>query len=401
MSSPSSRSGVADGPSPVLNELLEEVELIDHHVHSVARGTIAPREFVAMISESDRQSAADAAGMDTQLGIAIRRWCGPLLGLERSAPAEAYLEVRCGRSNEEVASLLLPAAGFERLLVDTGHRGDELVGLDELGRMADAPVDPVVRLEALAEAVAADCSGPAAFAPGFREVLARESAGAVGLKTIVAYRHGLDFDPSPPTDAEVGTAVERWLRVRDADRAVARLTDPVVLRFIIWEGARTGLPLQVHAGYGDPDLDLHRADPLLLTEFLRATEDVCPVLLLHNYPFHRNAGYLAQMFHHVFLDVGLAVNHTGAQSAQLIAESLEVAPLTKVLFSSDAWGAPELHLLGSWLFRRGMARVIGSFVAAGDWSPEDARRAVALVGSENARRVYRLDASRRPRGVDA
>ena len=37
-----------------------------------------------------------------------------------------------------------------------------------------------------------------------------------------------------------------------------------------------------------------------------------PVLLLHNYPFQRHAGYLAQVFDHVHLDVGLAVHNTGA-----------------------------------------------------------------------------------------
>jgi predicted TIM-barrel fold metal-dependent hydrolase len=96
------------------------------------------------------------------------------------------------------------------------------------------------------------------------------------------------------------------------------------------------------------------------------------------------------MFPHVYMDVGLAINYTGAQSPQVIAESLEVAPFTKILFSSDAWGLPELHLLGSWLFRRGMARVLGSWVDRGDWSPADAERVIRLVAGENARRVYRL-----------
>jgi len=155
--------------------------------------------------------------------------------------------------------------------------------------------------------------------------------------------------------------------------------------------ALTGRPLQIHTGYGDSDLDLHRSDPLLLTDFLRATEHTCPVLLLHTYPFQRNAGYLAQMFPHVFVDVGLAVNYVGAQGPQVIAESLEVAPFTKVLFSSDAWGVPELHLLGSWLFRRGLARVLGDWVARDDWSLSDAERVVGLVAGGNARRVYHLD----------
>ena len=78
------------------------------------------------------------------------------------------------------------------------------------------------------------------------------------------------------------------------------------------------------------------------------------------------------MFPHVYMDIGLGVNHTGVQSEQLIAEMLEVAPFRKILFSSDAWGLPELHLLGSWLFRRGLSRVLGRWVVAGDWSLGDA-----------------------------
>jgi predicted TIM-barrel fold metal-dependent hydrolase len=301
--------------------------------------------------------------------------------------ADTYLEHRRGMRNEEVGAALLPAAGFGHLLVDTGYRGDQLLGIDELGRLAGAPTSRIVRLEGLAEQVALGGSTAKSFAGDFRAALAREVASAVGLKSIIAYRFGLDFDPAPPTNAEVRRRAGPWLRAVAASGR-ARLVDPVLLRFVLWEGARTGLPLQVHSGYGDPDLDLHRADPLRMTDFLRATEDVCPVLLLHNYPYHRNAGYLAQMFHHVHMDVGLAVNYTGAQSGQLLAESLEVAPFTKVLFSSDAWGVPELHLLGSWLFRRGMARVVGSWVASGDWSLADAERTIALVAAENARRVY-------------
>ncbi len=126
----------------------------------------------------------------------------------------------------------------------------------------------------------------------------------------------------------------------------------------------------------------------MLTGFLRATEALCPVMLLHTYPFHRQAGYLAQMFAHVHVDVGLAVNHTGAGSDRVIAESLELAPFRKVLFSSDAWGLPELHLLGSWLFRRGLSRILGAWVTAGDWAVADAEAVIEAIGAGNARRVY-------------
>ncbi len=76
-----------------------------------------------------------------------------------------------------------------------------------------------------------------------------------------------------------------------------RLADEVLHRFFIWCGADLGLPIQFHVGYGDRDIDLHRCNPLLLTGLLRALEPTgVPVMLLHNYPYHREAGYLAQVF---------------------------------------------------------------------------------------------------------
>jgi len=384
------RLGVADGPDPSVNELVASARLVDHHTHSIVRGTVPASRFVFMVSESDRPAAAQATGLDSQIGVAIRRWCAPLLGLPAHASSDEYLGFRGSVENEEVAARLLPAAGLERMLIDTGFRGDELLPERELGRLASAPTETIVRLEGLAERVALSGVTATTFAGAFRAALADELGTAVGCKSIVAYRAGLDIDPTPPSAAEVAEHAGEWLRQVES-AGTARLVDPVLLRFVLWEGALTGRPLQIHTGYGDSDLDLHRSDPLLLTDFLRATEHTCPVLLLHTYPFQRNAGYLAQMFPHVFVDVGLAVNYVGAQGPQVIAESLEVAPFTKVLFSSDAWGVPELHLLGSWLFRRGLARVLGDWVARDDWSLSDAERVVGLVAGGNARRVYRLD----------
>lgn len=389
--------GVTDGADGRVNELLAQVPLIDHHAHSLVRGAVDPGAFSQMLTESDRPAAAAAAGFDSQLAFAVRRWCAPLLGLAVHAPAEAYLGRRSRLTNEEAATLLLPHAGLAALLVDTGYRGEGLIPLDELGRAANASVERIFRLETLAERVAVSGASAGSFAEAFRDALAAEATGAVGLKSIIAYRGGLDFDPDRPSDAEVEGAAGRWLTTIETargstGRAPVRLVDRVLLRFVLWEGALTGKPLQVHTGYGDPDLELHRSDPSLMTEFLRRTESTCPVMLLHTYPYQRTAGYLAQMFPHVYLDVGLAVNHSGAASAGIVAETLEVAPFTKLLFSSDAWGIPELHLLGSWLFRRAMARVLGAWVAGGDWSRGDAERVITLVASENAQLVYGLEA---------
>jgi predicted TIM-barrel fold metal-dependent hydrolase len=84
------------------------------------------------------------------------------------------------------------------------------------------------------------------------------------------------------------------------------------------------------------------------------------------------------------------VNYTGVRSRAIVAESLEVAPFGKVLFSSDAWGPAELHYLGAVLWRRAMVSVLGEWAESGEWSGADAVRVAQLVGAGNAKSVYRL-----------
>jgi predicted TIM-barrel fold metal-dependent hydrolase len=206
---------------------------------------------------------------------------------------------------------------------------------------------------------------------------------------VVAYRFGFDFPPEAPSTTEVVAAAGAMLARAGSGRP--RVDDPTLLRFLLWAGVDRGLPLQLHCGYGDPDLELHRCDPLLLTRFLKLIEPRgVDLLLLHCYPYHRNAGYLAQVFPHVYLDVGLATNYTGLRSHAVIAEALELAPFAKLLFSSDAFGPAELHYLGALLWRRGMTRVLGSWVDDGEAAVADAARIATMIGRDNAVRVYGL-----------
>jgi predicted TIM-barrel fold metal-dependent hydrolase len=256
---------------------------------------------------------------------------------------------------------------------------------------AGAQVGEIVRLEHLAEQVATAGEATASgFAGRFAAALWDRTAGALGVKSIVAYRYGLDFDPDPPAPAAVTAAAGRWLgQIEGTGRA--RVTDPVLLRHLLWAGVERGLPVQVHTGFGDPDADLRRGDPLLLRGFLERTEARgVPIMLLHCYPYHRHAGALAQAYPHAYLDVGLALNYAGARAGAIVAESLELAPFAKVLFSSDAFGPAELHFLGALLWRRATAAALGDWVESGDWSPADAIRVAAMIGAGNARRVYRL-----------
>ena len=375
-----------------LDQGVASIALVDHHVHAVLLRSGSAAEFEQLITESDRPPPPGTSQFDSQLGMAIRRWCAPLLGLEPFASPADYLARRSSLGVAEVARRMLQASGIAHFLIDTGYQAPGLASVPDMRELAGVRADEVVRLESVAEEII-EAGGATAtgFAEQFAAALAARAATAVGLKTIIAYRFGLDFDPEPPSPAEVSRAAGRCLRAAAAGGPV-RLTDPVLLRHVLWAGLDPGLPIQLHTGFGDPDADLRRSDPLLLRGFAELAEPRgVPLMLLHCYPFHRNAGYLAQAYPHVYADIGLAVNYVGARAAAVVAESIELAPFGKLLFSTDAWGPPELHYLGARLWRRAIAQVLGEWVAAGDWSVAEALRVAGLIGRGNARRVYQLD----------
>ena len=380
----------AVSPAGAASQALAELGLVDHHVHGVVRENPSLESFTNMITESDRTPRSLDEAMNTQVGFATRRWVAPLLDLEPFASSSDYFARRIELGADEVNKRLLGATGIDHYFIETGFRGDEIYGPEGMAKVTGAKVSEVIRIETIAEKVATSGVSAANFASAFNEELANSAKNAVGVKSVVAYRIGLDFDFQPPSKSEVEVAAGTWLKEVE-QTGKSRVADPILLRHLIYSAAELKKPFQFHIGFGDPDLNLHRCDPLLMTDLIRQFETKeIPILLLHTYPYQRNAGYLAQMFRNVYLDVGLAINYSGARSNAIIAESLELAPFHKILFSSDAWGLPELTYLGALLFRRGLGEIVDSFIARGDWSAADAIKVVTAIGRDNALAAYGL-----------
>lgn len=278
--------------------------------------------------------------------------------------------------------------------VDTGYTPQPLTTPWELAETADATAYEVVRLEAVAEAVAAQGVEPDAYATAF--CTAAEEAvrrpGVVAVKSVAAYRTGFDLNPARPSDALVNAAARQWLENG------GRLADPVLVRHLLWTAVDLGRPLQLHTGFGDTDIRLHRVDPTHLTDWLHLIKGTIPVLLLHCWPYQRQAAFLAAVFEEVYLDVGLTLHHVGpARSRAILAEALEITPFRKLLYSSDAYGLAEFYQLGALAFRRGLGELLQDRVDADELSLPDALRIAAWAAGDNARRLYGLPPRPRPR----
>ncbi|MEV6900139.1 amidohydrolase family protein [Amycolatopsis sp. NPDC051372] len=372
-------------------DFVAEAPLVDHHCHGVVTGEVEREGFERMLTEADTVSPLGTSLFDSLIGLAVRERCAPVLDLPKHAPADEYLERRAELGAEEVNRRFLRGTGTTDFLLDGGFQPDELTGTTEFARLAGARAHDVVRLEQVAEDVVHAGTTASRFAADFGAELEKRAKHAVGVKSIAAYRVGLELSGERPDAVEVVDAAGRWLSRLGAGLGL-RLADEVLHRHLVWAGIDLGLPVQFHVGYGDSDVDLHRCDPLLLTGLLRATRETgVPILLLHNYPFHRNAAYLAQVFEHVFVDTGLITHNAGFRAPAILAETLELVPFGKLLFSTDAFGLAELYHLGTTLFRQGLSDFLRSALAAEALSEVDAQRLVRLAGHENATRIYRLE----------
>jgi len=384
---------------PELLGCVADQPLVDHHCHGVLSRDADQVTLESMLTEGTGWPGGSV--FDSGAGFAFRRICPPVLGLPPHTELSDYVARRAELGAIEVSKRFLTAAGLSYVCVDTGFTPEPLTSPAELGGLAGATAGEIVRLERVAEDVVAAGVDAGGFVDAVRSALATRTAaatgavgcvGVVGLKSIAAYRTGLDLSPDRPTDTEVSAAAGRWLAAGGgAPTRQPRIADETLQRFLIWCGVDLRLPVQFHVGYGDSDVDLHRCNPLLLTPLLRAIQPTgVPVMLLHNYPYHREAGYLAQVFPHVYVDAGLATHNLGARAPALLAEALELTPYGKFLYSSDAFGLPELYYLSAALFRRALSDFLRAGIEEDLYSERTVVRLTRMLCADNAKRAYQL-----------
>ncbi len=339
--------------------------LVDQYSHGAVHGDLGIGAFETHLAEAAGSTGPAPPGttfFDSRAGLAVRRWCPPLLGLEPHCEPVRYLARRRELGAYRAGHLLLRGAGIGTFLLAAGAPGD-LTSPAELARAADGRAHEVVRLEPLAAHMADGCGSADAFLACTADVLYAAARTATAFASGVASCEG-----APPAAAQVREAAGRWLRTRRRGEVP---TDAVLGRHLLWSAVATGLPLQLHC-----------PDPQRLTGFLRATASRGADLVLLPDPWHRRqAAQLAAAFPHVYADVGTWPE-----------ETLREAPFGKLLFSTGARGLAELYVVAARLFVRAMERLMGDWVADGWCRAAEAGRIASLVAAGTARRVYRLDA---------
>lgn len=369
---------------------LSEIPAIDQHAHNLLRPAAAMHyPYAAAFSEG---SDPLIRNHHAQYTLCYRRSLREIATLLNCEPTEAaILERRQSMGLEALTRHCFTASNLASVLLDDGFLPDTILPLD--WHQQFVPVQRLLRLERLAEELWVQCDRFDDFVHRFCQTIADRPVGVVGLKSIAAYRSGLAIQPVREQAAaqcfrDLQETVGNW---------PLRLDDKTLIDFLLYQAlaiaAKNQIPIQFHTGFGDPDLDLRWANPLHLRDLLEEPHlREVPIVLLHAaYPFSREAAYLASVYPQVYVDYGLAVPFLSVSGMdQTLRQLLELAPTSKVMFSSDAHFIPELYYLGAKWGRQALGQVLEQALTDGDLSATEADQVAIDILHENAAQLYQL-----------
>jgi predicted TIM-barrel fold metal-dependent hydrolase len=348
--------------------VFDEIQLVDNHAHPWLRAPDEP--YNRFFTEGP------APQPDT---LFYRHALRELSGLLGCAADEA--PVVAARAEGGFVRRLAGDARLQTILVDDGYPREGGVSVNEMALATGAQTRRVLRLERVAEDLMDEHRDLANLSEAFLLALEAARPGLAAVKSVIAYRSGLDIGVP---DAQ--HASEALARVGPGRLASKPLLDYLLGLAAEW-CATHGLPLHLHTGFGDRDVDLRLANPVHLRPLLESGRlGQSPLVLLHaSYPYTREAAYLASVYPNVYVDLSLVSPVlAGPALTHVFQDLLGLAPITRLLYGSDAWGIPDWLWLAARATRRALADALG-------WLPDEEATWVATrILHDNAAELYRL-----------
>jgi hypothetical protein len=372
---------------------LSAIPILDHHCHAfLSRATpYTALEFQGFFSEGgDERIVAEHTPHSVFYRWAIKE-LAQFLGC--APTTEAVLASRAAIPLNELGERMLRDANIPILLIDYGLAGADRMSIP--GMRASLPmcrIEPILRLETMAQDLIMKYES---FDQVVEEFLATvegaRGSGHVGLKSIIAYRTGLAIRQTSKAEA---MAAFHPVRERSKRDGAIRLADKPLNDYLVLHALEVAekqeLPVQFHTGLGDNDLDMLYANPLHMRPLFESGKyKHVPFVLLHaSYPYVRELGYLASLYSNVWMDMGLAIPFATLDIPSVWRQALSVTPLSKVLFSTDAYSIPDIFWLAARWGRWGLAKVLEELVVVGAFTQAEALESARQIFHGTAARLY-------------
>ena len=375
------------------------IPVIDHHCHNWKRQSapFSAEEYRLFFTEAlDRR-----VGPDVPSSIYYRWTIRELASrFEVEANERAVLDARAALGPQRVAEMLMAEANVKAAIVDFGFvaRGSDLFTVEEMSCcLGGASTTGALRIERVLEDLVLEYKAADQVEEAFRARLNRadlEAERIVSLKSIIAYRTGLDISTPSRSEAYGSFAP---LKQSATERGAIRINNKQFLDYFLgialqWANDER-FPFQFHTGFGDPSVFLRTGNPIMLRLVFenRAYSDV-PIVLLHaGWPYVRESSYLASVYSNVFIDCGLAIPFVASDYMAIWRELLSLAPTSKMLWSSDGFSIPEHCWFAAVQGRNALAGALEGLVKIGAIGDDDVLPIGEAILNGNATRLYGMD----------
>jgi hypothetical protein len=397
-----------------LRRQVAAMEVVDAHCHPVseADASTTVQGFLGRISLSGftGDGRIDPHFENT---LFVRHLTKELAGFLGCRPVLAeVIEARNerGRDYRGYIRALFDDAGIAEVLLDTGY----VDGLDAAGVAAfAAAIEPtraryLARVETITDELFAQDLGDEELRDRFvarvRGALdGTETFGqrVVGMKSYLLPDVGVirpQYDDAP--------AAASWHELRAAappgtERAEVvargRVLRERLLTLAMEECLARDMPMQFHAGDGEPpEVVLRNQHPYYLEEIIRLEKDgvlrMPKVVPVHSgYPMVGQAAWLSHIYRNTYFELSTMTPFIHQRLTSRYLQVMEVAPLSKILYGSDAFHLPELFWVAARWAKRYLADALAELVRGGGLDEEEAVEAARMILHRNTREAYNLD----------
>lgn len=371
---------------------ISKAVIIDNHAHSLFRN------FCKMDEIAFRQCFTESRSvsiLQEHMRHSIH-YTDLLDHLERifnTRDEAAFLEFRAQQKESQFAQMLWDDVSIGALIIDDGFQNDKAYNLDELASVSGRTIYHCKRMEGLIEESLIAASSLSEAETLFQNKL-KETRGQklVSLKSICGYRGGLQILRPSKDEAH-----RDFLRLKEEfEETYLRIEKRPVYHYLLLQAfelaAELNVPVQIHCGIGDDDADLIECNPALMQPLFRSQRFAkTQFVLLHCFPYVREAGFLCSLYSNVYMDLSLSISLSSARGTNMISDALAIAPSSKILAGTDGHSCPESHWYGALCWKRGLTGSLFNMINAGLLTQREAEETGELVLHGNAIRLYRLE----------
>lgn len=350
---------------------LSAVKAIDVHCHPYVppEKTLTPTQFLEDLTLSVREGMVQETttnhgeklyqGLNMYMQITVHR-------LAKYLSCEPTIDAVVAKRNElaqDFASYtqgLFKDVHLEGLVLDYGYP-TPTIPHETYDKITGVKAWEVYRIEPVMDRLREQCKRFSDFVDAYRAELkaALQKEHMLGLKTIIAYRSGLEIGPK-----DEKAAAAEYDAFRANYRATVKALRDYCLHIAMEECTVANKAMHIHTGIGDGEVLLHKASPSLLVAMLREEkyQDTKVHLVHGGYPWMEQAAFLCSVYPNIYMDISLQVPFAAHGVKRIIDTVFEFAPFNKVMYGSDAFKMPETNWLSVQIFKESFQEVLQSWV---------------------------------------